>query len=237
MGEWHITVTISGRYSHQNSKTIRVQMYTLPKFFVDIQSADNLILEDPYVRAEIYGKYTFDKYVEGTLTVELRDSYYDNLIERKTLNIDGLVNVEFNLKDSNNLQQSIYLQAMLQEKDTGIVQNFRHTISVRKQRYKITIPDDEIEFRYNKPFRMRVHVEDWNDGPVWDTSTPVIMEHADKKYETYLNEDGVAVFEFEQQPDAGYIFKFKNSNQSLPNIYVPRESSERQYCKLTLKDK
>lgn len=243
MGEWEIRVTISGKYSHQNSKEIKVQLYTLPKFSLHMQAPQNLILAEPHIRAEIYGKYTFDKYVEGILHVELRILRNDDLIEQQTLHIDGLVVVEFHLENPQKLVgvDLLHLNVMFEEKHTSIWQNVSHYITVREQSYELFIPYDEIEFRNNRPFRLRAHVEDWNDGPIWDSTTPVYMEHGTMKYQTYLNEQGVAVFEFEQQQDAAYTVTFKDSKKTMPNIYTVEESdTDRQkpiYCNLRLKER
>ncbi|KAM7352866.1 thioester-containing protein 1 allele R1-like [Cochliomyia hominivorax] len=238
MGDWEIRVIISGRYFHQRSKKILVKLYTLPKFSVYIKTPENLVIDEPILKAEIYGKYTFDKYVKGTLNVELGDYYRNTLIETRNLQVDGLAIVEFKL-DPKKLEKvyDLYLKASLEEKDTGISQSYKKLITVRKMRYKILIPDDEIEFRNNKPFRLRAHVEDWNDGPIWDSSTPIVMEHGDKKYETYLDENGVAVFEFDHQSDADHEVIFKGAKVKYPNIFVQEESHEIQYCKLTLIEK
>ncbi|KAM7351081.1 uncharacterized protein ACRADG_004066 [Cochliomyia hominivorax] len=235
MGDWEIRVIISGRYSHQNSKNIKVKLYTLPKFSVFIQAPENFLLDDPHIEAEIFGKYTFDKYVQGILNVEIGDFFAGTLFGQQTLHIDGLVTVKFDLDPSKIANvYGLFLRATLEEKNTGVSQNYKTFIPIRKKRYNILIPDDEIEFRNNKPFRLRAHVEHWNDGPVWDSSTPVVMEHGDKKYETYLNEDGVAVFEFDHQRNAAHTFTYKGVNVKYPNIFVPEETKEVQYCKLTL---
>ncbi|XP_046810401.1 CD109 antigen-like [Lucilia cuprina] len=243
MGDWEIRTTISGKFSYQKSKKIKIQQYTLPKFEIFIDTPENVIPLDPHVRAEIYGKYTFDRYVEGYLTVQLLVMGSNDLIEEKFLHIDGLVVVDFDLEHSNKLTGINYvvLWAKLEEKHTGLWRSFTQTIAIRKENYKILIPDDEIEFRNNKPFRLRAYIEEWNSGPVWDQSTPVVLQHGVKKYQTYLNEKGVAVFEFDQQSDASYTVKFKDSQQTLPNIFVADESladiEKRIYCRLTLKER
>ncbi|XP_065358094.1 thioester-containing protein 1 allele S3-like [Calliphora vicina] len=243
MGEWEIRVTISGKYSHQMSKWIDVQLYTLPKFSLHMQAPNNFILAEPHIRAEIYGKYTFDKYVEGMLHVELRILRNDDLIEQQSLHVDGLAVVEFHLENPQYLVgvSFLHLKAMFEEKHTGIWQNLSQTITVREQTYRMFIPDEEIEFRNNIPFRLRAHIEDWNDGPIWDSTTPVVMEHGAMKYQTYLNEQGVALFEFDQQRDDSYIVKFKDSNITMPNIYTVEQSSadiaKPVYCRLRLKER
>ncbi|XP_037809399.1 LOW QUALITY PROTEIN: C3 and PZP-like alpha-2-macroglobulin domain-containing protein 8 [Lucilia sericata] len=243
MGDWEIRTTISGKYSYQKSKKIKIQQYTLPKFDIFVDTPENVIPLDPHVIAEIYGKYTFDRYVKGFLTVQLHVQGSNDLIEEKVLHIDGLVVVDFDLEHSNKLTgvNSVVLWAKLEEKHTGIWRTYTQTIAIRKESYKILIPDDEIEFRNNKPFRLRAYIEEWNGGPVWDQSTPVILQHGVKKYQTYLNDKGVAVFQFDQQPDASYTVKFKDSQQTLPNIFVADESISYNekliYCRLTLKER
>ncbi|XP_065356087.1 CD109 antigen-like [Calliphora vicina] len=243
MGEWEIRVTISGKYSHQNSKHINVQLYTLPKFNLYIQAPHNLILAEPHIRAEIYGKYTFDKYVEGMLHVELRIVRNNRLIEQQSQHMDGLAIVEFHLENPQKLAGvgDLFLKVRFEENHTHMWQNLTHSITVREQSYKVFIPYDEIEFRNNRPFRLRAHIEDWNDGPIWDSTTPVVMEHGAMKYQTYLNEQGVALFEFDQQRDASYTVTFKDSKGTMPNIHTVDHSATKGksplYCKLRLKER
>ncbi|TMW40527.1 hypothetical protein DOY81_014393 [Sarcophaga bullata] len=46
------------------------------------------------------------------------------------------------------------------------------------------------------------------------------MIHGDKVYESFLNQNGEAIFEFEHQADADHVFQFKNSTSFFPNIYA-----------------
>lgn len=243
MGDWLIRVTISGKYSYQISKEIQVKLYTLPKFSLYVEAPDYFILEEPYYKAEIYGKYTFDKFVEGTLHVELRTDFTNILIDRQTLYIEGLTVVEFYIKDLENLIDEDYLKfsVTLEEKHSSVSTNFSKILHVHKKPYLIYLLDEEIEFRYSRPYRFKVHVDHCNNGPVSDLTTPVILVRENTEYAQYLNKDGVAIFEFDYKPgdEDNITLRYKDSERRFPHIYYeePEEIYDKKYCNLTLKER
>lgn len=241
MGFWLIHVTISGKYAQQKSKQIQVQLYNSPNFSLHVKAPKYFIKEEPYFRSEVYGKYTFDKYVEGTLYVELRTIWTDVLIEKQTLLTEGLTVVKFHIKDLKKLEGAFYLQYLvrLEEKHTGISANYTQQIMLSEQPYEIHVPVDEIEFRYNRPFRFHAYVKHRNNEPILNLTTPVILEHGNQKYEAFLNENGVALFELEQEENAQYLFKYKNAFKSVPNVLLAQQKTDKEntFLKLTLKEK
>lgn len=234
-------MTISGKYAHQNSKQILVQFYNLPKFSLHVKAPKYFIHEEPYFHSEVYGKYTFDKYVEGTLYVELRTIWTDVLIEKQTLLTEGLTVVEFHIKNLQLLEGINYLQyrVRLEEKHTGISANYTQQITISEQPYDINVLVDDIEFRHNKPSRFQAKVKHLNNKPILNLTTPVILEHGNQKYEAFLNENGVALFELEQEENAQYLFKYKNGFKSVPNVLLAQQKigKENTFLKLTLKEK
>lgn len=189
----------------------------------------------------IFGKYTFNKYVEGNATIELWNSQSQKLLQTKNIDIDGLGFLEFNIANEKDLQNTneVSVRAKLTEKHTGITSSYNQDIILQKHHYNLDIPYDDIEFENNKPYRMKVYVKHWTGAPVLDYKTPVIMIHGAKKYEAFLDEKGVATFEFEHDKYADHKFQFKDSKRRFPNIYTNENlmlGNREFYCRLKLVD-
>ncbi|XP_046812425.1 CD109 antigen-like [Lucilia cuprina] len=235
LGMWKINVILGGKYDYSHSKEIKVNNYVLPKFSVYLKTPSSVLLEDGYIKVVIYGKYTYDKHVEGTATVELWSEYPQVLLQKKQVDIENLGFVEFNIK--NETASGIIVKANLTEKYTGISETEEQSIHLQKQRYNIDIPYNEIEFENNKPYRLNVYVKHWTGAPVLDHKTPVTMEHGNKVYEAFLNENGVATFEFEHDKNDAHLFHFKDSKGKLYNIYTSSNlmlNNREFYCRLKL---
>ncbi|XP_037809423.1 CD109 antigen-like [Lucilia sericata] len=238
LGMWKIKVILGGRYDYSHSKEIKINNYVLPKFSVYLKTSSSVLLEDGYIKVVIYGKYTYDKHVEGTARVELWSEFPQVLLQTKQVDIENLGFVEFNIK--NETASGITVKANLTEKHTGITETEEQNIRIQKQRYNLDIPYNEIEFENNKPYRLNVYVKHWTGAPVLDHKTPVTMEHGSKVYEAFLNENGVATFEFEHEKDADHLFHFKDSKEKLFNIYTSPNlmlNNREYYCRLKLVDK
>ena len=195
------------------------------------------MLEDGYIKALLYGKYIFDKYVEGNATVELRTTDTETLFERKQIDIENLGYVEFNIEKLKNQTDRVAVIANITEKHTGRTETEKQDINLRRQRYELRIPYDDIEFKNNVPFRIKVQVKHWTGAPVLDRLTPVTMEHGGDVYEEYLDGTGSAIFEFKHHPDANHKFQYKDSVKTFPNIYIREDlrlNSTEYYCRLTL---
>ncbi|XP_037812878.1 CD109 antigen-like, partial [Lucilia sericata] len=239
LGSWDIKAVLGGSYAYSNSKSIQILDYTLPKFSVYLKTPSNVVLEDGYIKVVIFGKYTFDKHVEGNATVELWDDSV--VLQTKHVDIESLSFVEFNIKNETNLNNTntLKVKVKLTDKHTGRTVQEKKDINLRKQRYDLDVPYDEIEFENNKPYRLSVYVKHWSGAAVLDHSTPVIMEHGNKTYESFLDGNGVATFEFEHDPNANHYFKFKDSKEELYNIYTNENlmlNNREYYCRLKLVD-
>ncbi|KNC22899.1 hypothetical protein FF38_00367 [Lucilia cuprina] len=239
LGQWDIKAVLGGKYDYSDFKSITILDYVLPKFSVYLKTPTNVVLEDGYIKVVIFGKYTFDKHVEGNATVELWND--DVLLQTKHIDIENLSFVEFNIKNETNLNDTdtLKVKAKLTDKQTGRTEEEKKNINLHNQRYNIDIPYEEIEFENNKPYRLSVYVKHWSGAAVLDHTTPVIMEHGSKKYESFLDENGVATFEFEHDPNANHLFKFKDSKEELYNIYTSENlmlNNREYYCRLKLLD-
>ncbi|XP_046805127.1 CD109 antigen-like [Lucilia cuprina] len=242
LGIWKIYVNLGGKYEYSKSKTIKVFNYILPKFSVYLKTPTEVILSDGYIKVVVYGKYTFDKYVEGNATVELWNQYTYELIQTKQVDIETIAFVEFNLKNLSNLNDihELSVKAKITEKHTGKTVEEEKIINFHKQRYNLEILEDEIEFENNKPYLLKLKVKHWTGAPVLDHKTAVTMEHGSKVYEAFLDNMGLATFEFEHDANSSYKFQYKDSLGMLANIYTNDNlmlNNREYYCRLRLVDK
>ncbi|XP_037809420.1 CD109 antigen-like [Lucilia sericata] len=237
LGTWNIKVVLGGRYEYSDFKTINILNYILPKFSVYLKTPTDIVLEDGYIRVVIYGKYVFNKYVEGNATVELWNDYAHMLLQTKQLDVNNLGFVEFNIKNEKDFENvyGLSVRANLTEKHTGRTQTEKQDIYLHKQRYNLQIPYDEIEFENNKPYRLEVKVSHWTGAPVLDRKSPVTMVHGNNSYEAFLDENGVATFEFEHDSNANHIFQFKDTKLDFSNIFTSQNlmlNNREFYCRL-----
>ncbi|XP_065356086.1 LOW QUALITY PROTEIN: thioester-containing protein 1 allele R1-like [Calliphora vicina] len=241
LGSWSIRVSVGGMFAHVSSKVIQVKKYVLPKFSVHIRTAKHVITSDAHIKAMIYGKYTFGKYVQGVATVQLWNEVKTKIIQQQKIDVNTMAAVEFSLPNLNQttLDNYIYLSVSLKENLTGIRQSESIPIMLHRQRYNIIVNENDIEFSDFEPYRLKVHIQYWNGAVVRDPNTPVILKYGLKTYETYMEDNGMATFEFENQQDYGYSIYFKDSHLYVPSVYrsVKEDNSSIFYCKLNLLDK
>ncbi|XP_037809421.1 CD109 antigen-like [Lucilia sericata] len=242
LGRWKIKAVLGGSYAYSHDKNIKILDYTLPKFSIYIKTPSYIVLEDGYVKVMIFGKYTFDKHVEGNATIELWNEYTGDLLQTQHVYIESLGFVEFNFKNKVSVEKaySLMVKAKLTDKYTNRTVEEHQRIELKRQRYNLVIPYNEIEFENNKPYRLKVYVKRWTGAAVLDHKTPITMEHGGKIYESLLDENGVARFEFEHEPNSKHNFQFKDSKEMLANIYTSDNSmsiNREFYCRLKLVDK
>ena len=213
---------LGGNYNFSKGKLIKIRKYELPKFSVFIKAPADVVLDDGSINVVFYGKYTFNKYVEGNATVTLYDEDEFMLLAKKELYVDRLTSVDFKINELENITNldAIKLIVEITEKNTGKTERDEHMISLHQQRYYIEIPEEQIDYKDNKPYRLKAIVRHLTGAAVLDYKTPVTMTHGGKVYESFLDKNGEAIFEFEHQEEAYHVFQFKNSTSFLPNIYA-----------------
>ncbi|XP_061388902.1 thioester-containing protein 1 allele S3-like [Musca vetustissima] len=240
MGDWYIRVYISGKYDYSRQKRIRVQKYVLPKFSVYIESDKYIILGDRMsLKATIFGKYTFEKYVEGHAVIKLIEPVKDTVLEEKQVHVKDQLEVVFHLKDSAILRavQGLNLIVELTEKHTGLTRSERAYIEVHNKPFNMFVDSKSIEFFKNKPFRLKLSVNDWDGKAIADPNMPVTMDHGGRKYTAYLDSQGEATFEFEHESNSNHLFEYGNVTYKLANIlaYEPLNTNKTEsYFKLTV---
>lgn len=221
LGLWTIKVVLEGNYDFSKIKTFKVWNYHLPKFSVFIKAPSDVVLDDGSIRVAFFGKYTFNKYVEGNAMIKVFDSG-ESLLAKRELYVDRLASVEFKIEDFKNFTRlkEIKILVELTEKNTGKTESDQKYIGLHKQRYNIEIPWEQIDYKDNKPFRLKAIVKHLTGAAVLDYKTPVTMLHGDRVYESFLDKNGAALFEFEHQEEANHVFQFKDSKTIFPNIYT-----------------
>uniref|UniRef100_A0A1I8QF42 TEP1-F n=1 Tax=Stomoxys calcitrans TaxID=35570 RepID=A0A1I8QF42_STOCA len=227
LGEWTITVHISGKYNMDKNYRFKVMKYVLPKFSVHIENDRYMWNKDNILRATIYGKYTYGKYVQGTVDVSVLESSRDfKYAKNQTVEIgDGEVKTEvvFDVQDVS-YSWKLYIVATLREKHTNVTASAESEVQFQYGRYNLFVPDSGIGFGDKKPNRFELHVENWNGTPVRDRTTPVFMHMKEKKLSSLLDENGVAVFEFEYETTDTFGFNYKDTQFTFNNLFVERSS-------------
>lgn len=209
----------------------------MPKFSVFLKTPSNVIFEDGLLKVGVYGKYTFNKYVEGNATIGLWNNGRN--LQTRYIDVQNLVFVDFDLRSVEGIdtQFDLIVKASLSEKNSGSTEEDQRYISIRTQRYNLLAPTEDIEFENNKPYSIKVYVKHWTGAPVLDRKTPVSLHHGGKVYESYLDGMAAATFEFQYDPNDDYKFQFKDSKLVLPYIYTNDNlmlNNREYYCRLKL---
>ncbi|XP_061400995.1 alpha-2-macroglobulin-like [Musca vetustissima] len=131
---------------------------------------------------------------------------------------------------------SITLYIQITEKHSGRSESTFSFVNVQQQEYNVIVESSDIDFKDGKPYRLKVKVQQWNGTAVRDPSEPVYMIHGERTYQSQLNDDGVAVFDFEHNSEEKHIFKYRDSLAMLPNIYNADDAvdnnNKEDFCKL-----
>uniref|UniRef100_A0A1I8PV47 TEP1-F n=1 Tax=Stomoxys calcitrans TaxID=35570 RepID=A0A1I8PV47_STOCA len=241
MGPWQIVVTISGKYGYSKRKFFTVEKYKLPKFYVEIDTPKDLTPANRELQIMFFGKYTFNKYVEGNATVSLfKEEFYEShFLLKKQLAVKETAIVNIKTEDIPNYHtiEKLSLRIQLTDKFSGDTKGKTEFINIHPETYQISVNPADIEFNGRIPYRLKAYVREWNGMAVMDSKTPVHMKHGDRIYEAHLDKEGSATFEFKHEPLSDHIIKYKDSSASLPNILGDNKSQDKEkdsFCRLTL---
>ncbi|XP_075150936.1 thioester-containing protein 1 allele S3-like [Haematobia irritans] len=219
LGVWMILVTIGGQYGTTDVKTITVDHYELPEFAVYIEGSRHAVLEDGVIRVKVYGKYTYDRYVKGTLKTYLKTDLSVGAIMEEIYSITNTIDVEFKFDPKRfSKKRYILITAELKEENTGVTQTNSFEIVLHTQLYRISVDRLSIVQLNNATYQLKAKVTYWNETHVEDPGHVVIMEHGTKQYKAYLDEKSEATFEYEHVASANYTFHFGKSSYSMKNI-------------------
>uniref|UniRef100_A0A1I8M759 TEP1-F n=1 Tax=Musca domestica TaxID=7370 RepID=A0A1I8M759_MUSDO len=223
LGQWLILASVLGKYEKSSGRNFKVEKYILPKFGVYIDADSDFILDDNEFSLTVYGKYTFGKYVEGTATVAILNPATNMTMSKQEATLDTYrASFTFQYYDIPLAQMFswIIISATIKERHTGITQSTLQELSVRKQKYNILVPENEIEFHNGKPYKIKAMAQHWNGSCVLDTITPMTMIHANRTYETHLDANGVGTFPFDYVDKEVNVFNYAGSSTHLQNIVI-----------------
>ncbi|XP_065358110.1 pregnancy zone protein-like [Calliphora vicina] len=243
LGTWSIKVFIGGKYAIEKEAKVEIEKYILPKFKVHIQTDENFVEGDRYMKINVFGKYTYNKYVQGKVNLTIEQPIYDGNLGSYTSDVvDFQAKFEIDCNEFYNLISKVLIvSASLIEEQTGIVQTTVTKIHLQTQRYKITIPFEEMEYRNEIPYRIKAKVQHWNGSIVNDRETSMFMQHGTTRYESKLDDNGMATFEYGFSENDGYTFSFKNSigrmYNFIPYDYSFKPEEQSLHCNLKLKNK
>lgn len=142
---------------------IEVAEYVLPKFEATIEGNDHFTLEDEKVIVTIGAKYTHGKPLRGKAIVTINEednfgyfrfrresvaSQEENMLVKKTVDIDGLEIIEFNIKDELKYDRSesnrffdvknFKIDVEVTENLTGLMQSASKMVKVHKNTYDVS---------------------------------------------------------------------------------------------------
>lgn len=142
---------------------IEVAEYVLPKFEAIIEGNDHFTLEDEKVIVSIGAKYTHGKPLRGkaivTITEEDNFGYFrfrresvasqeENTLVKKTVDIDGIETIEFNIKDELKYDcsernrffdvKNFRIDIEVTENMTGLMHTATKTVKVHKNTYDVS---------------------------------------------------------------------------------------------------
>ncbi|CAD6999787.1 unnamed protein product [Ceratitis capitata] len=145
MGEWSVNVEVM---EETQRSTFEVVEYILPKFVVEIDTAKHAIYKDGKIRATVKANYAYGEPIKGEATLSIYPTFFgslqpfvNDLITRKVVPINGNAYFEFDVRDELRLKEDYereyLLDALVEEKSTGSVQNFSTVITVHLDAYRV----------------------------------------------------------------------------------------------------
>ena len=156
--------------------------------------------------------------------------------ERK-INVKTLAGVEFPLENLNQFtsEDTINLVVYLKETLTGTTHNETMQLKCTKQSYNIIVDDKDFEFNGTEPQSLKVRIKYWNGATVLDHTTPLTLKHGKNTYEKHMQDNGVTTFEFQNDPNDGFLIYYKDSNTYIPNLYQSVKDIKAKNINLKLK--
>ncbi|KZS15892.1 C3 and PZP alpha-2-macroglobulin domain-containing protein 8 [Daphnia magna] len=185
LGDWNITAVVSGQ---SFSKHFQVAEYILPKFEVTIDLPTYLTFNESKMVASIKAKYTYGKPVKGNVTIAAYPQYRVSYIQpfftepvRKTVQIDGKVDVDFNLfkelKLVDDFERDIRFDVTVIEGLTERKQNTSSLLTLYKYKYKMELIKTSDSFKPGLKYTAFLKLAYQDNTPVQDANGVVIVKH------------------------------------------------------------
>ncbi|XP_045036417.1 CD109 antigen isoform X3 [Daphnia magna] len=185
LGDWNITAVVSGQ---SFSKHFQVAEYILPKFEVTIDLPTYLTFNESKMVASIKAKYTYGKPVKGNVTIAAYPQYRVSYIQpfftepvRKTVQIDGKVDVDFNLfkelKLVDDFERDIRFDVTVIEGLTERKQNTSSLLTLYKYKYKMELIKTSDSFKPGLKYTAFLKLAYQDNTPIQDANGVVIVKH------------------------------------------------------------
>ncbi|EDW28614.1 GL19279 [Drosophila persimilis] len=144
-GTWSIVVEVA---EQMHAQTFEILDHILPKFVVDIETPRDAIYKDGKIAATVKAHYAFGQPIVGEATLSIYPTFFgslqpfvNDLITRKVVPIDGTAYFEFDIEQELRLKQDYerqyLLDALVEEKSTGSVQNYSTVLTLHLNHYRV----------------------------------------------------------------------------------------------------
>ncbi|KAH8333630.1 hypothetical protein KR059_001594, partial [Drosophila kikkawai] len=175
-GTWSIVVEVS---EQMHTQTFEILDHILPKFVVDIDTPRNAIYKDGKIVATVKAHYAFGQPIVGEATLSIYPTFFgslqpfvNDLITRKVVPIDGNAYFEFDIENELHLKQDYerqyLLDALVEEKSTGSVQNYSTVMTLHLNHYRVETIKVPSYYIPGVPFEATARIARNDGGPLRD---------------------------------------------------------------------
>ncbi|XP_017097884.3 thioester-containing protein 1 allele R1 [Drosophila bipectinata] len=188
-GTWSIVVEVA---EQTHSQTFEILDHILPKFVVDIDTPKNAIYKDGKITATVKAHYAFGQPIVGEATLSIYPTFFgslqpfvNDLITRKVVPIDGNAYFEFDIENELHLKQDYerqyLLDALVEEKSTGSVQNYSTVLTLHLNHYRVETVKVPSYYIPGVPFEATARIAR-NDGQPLRDFNPQITAYLTNVY-------------------------------------------------------
>uniref|UniRef100_UPI0037E81E65 alpha-2-macroglobulin-like n=1 Tax=Semicossyphus pulcher TaxID=241346 RepID=UPI0037E81E65 len=240
-GTYKVIVSIGEERIYQNFK---VEKYVLPKFEVQINTADEMSIAQEEISVEVCAKYTYGQSVPGLIKVELCRPlrlYYSRhddvdltppcFMETKKADMSGCATFNFKMStftkmSSKVVQDSLQLKAKVEEEGTGITHEQEKMLSISLVVAKLSFIDTPKIYEKGTDVTGKVKAVHYNDTPIPDL--PVYLFEGQRWAATLVqnlttDSDGVAAFTYSTANSDGEIHLHASDKTQLSSAFHARE--------------
>ncbi|KAH8413116.1 hypothetical protein KR009_008160, partial [Drosophila setifemur] len=175
-GTWSIEVDVAEQI---HTQTFEILDHILPKFVVDIDTPRNAIYKDGKIAATIKAHYAFGQPIVGEATLSIYPTFFgslqpfvNDLITRKVVPIDGNAYFEFDIENELHLKQDYerqyLLDALVEEKSTGSVQNYSTVLTLHLNHFRVETVKVPSYYIPGVPFEATARIARNDGGPLRD---------------------------------------------------------------------
>ncbi|XP_030383417.1 CD109 antigen isoform X2 [Scaptodrosophila lebanonensis] len=180
-GAWSIVVEVAEQHYRQ---VFEILDHILPKFVIDIDTPKHAIYKDGKISATIRAYYAFGQPIVGEATLSIYPTFVgslqpfvNDLITRKVVPIDGSAYFEFDIVNELKLKQDYerqyLLDALVEERSTGSVQNFSTVLTLHLNHFRVETVKVPSYYIPGVPFEATARIVRNDEGPLRDFNPEV----------------------------------------------------------------